>query len=67
MKTISSKFTVDFATLFPNNFEKQKVQLVANVFNEKVIACLKLNSISDTARFVELARDDTHMTSMKTV
>ena len=35
---------VDIATLYPNNYEKHKVQLVANVFNEKVIiACPKLS------------------------
>ena len=46
--------TLDYATLYPNNFEKQKVQLVANVFNEKIVACLKMNGKYDTATFVEL-------------
>ena len=44
--------TLDYSTLYPNNFGK--VQLVANVFNEKVVARVKLKGMSDTALFVEL-------------
>ena len=29
-----------YAALYPTNFEKQKVNLVANIFNEKMIAVL---------------------------
>ena len=32
---------LDYTTLHPNNFEKQKVQLVVNVFNEKTVAALE--------------------------
>ena len=32
---------LDYTTLHPNNFEKQKVQLVVNVFNAKTVAKLK--------------------------
>ena len=46
--------TLDYSALYPNNFEKQKIQLVANVFNEKIVARVKLNGMSDTALFVEL-------------
>ena len=53
-KNIVKTHTLDYATLYPNNFEKQKVQLVANVFNEKTVACLKTNGRTDTALFVEL-------------
>ena len=53
-KNIVQMHTLDYSTLYPNNFEKQKVQLVANVDNEKVVAHVKLNGMSDTARFVEL-------------
>ena len=31
---------LDHTTLHPNNFEKQKVRLVFNVFNEKTVAVL---------------------------
>ena len=47
------QINTDYTTLYPNNFEKQKVQLVTNVFNEKTIACLKRHGKEDTARFVE--------------
>ena len=30
------------AALYPTNFEKQKVQLVCNVFNEKTVVALEL-------------------------
>ena len=47
------QINIDYSTLYPNNFEKQKVQLVVNVFNEKTVACLKIQGKNDTARFVE--------------
>ena len=47
------QINIDYPTLYPNNFEKQKVQLVVNVFNEKTIARLKIHGKNDTARFVE--------------
>ena len=53
-RNIVKMHTLDYATLYPNNFEKQKVQLVANVFNEKIVALLKMNGMHDTATFVEL-------------
>lgn len=53
-KNFVKTHTLDYATLYPNNFEKQKVQLVANVFNEKTVACLRMNGRIDTALFVEL-------------
>ena len=53
-KNIVQIHTLDYSTLYPNNFEKQKVQLVANVFNEKIVARVKLNGMFDTALFVEL-------------
>ena len=33
---------LSYASLYPTNFEKQKVNLVVNVFNEKTIAALKV-------------------------
>ena len=35
---IVTKLLLDYQTLYPKNFENQKVQLVMNVFNEKVVA-----------------------------
>ena len=43
---------LDYATLHPNNYEKQKVNLVPNVFNEKPIAALKSKHFYETALFV---------------
>ena len=51
---IVKKTPLDYQTLYPNNFEKQKVRLVMNVFNEKVIAQLEHYDKHDTARFVFL-------------
>ena len=39
---------LDYATLHPNNYEKQKVNLVLNVFNEKTIAALKSKHFYET-------------------
>ena len=48
------KTALDYQTLYPNNFEKQKVQLVMNVFNEKTISQLQSYGKNDTAKFVSL-------------
>ena len=32
---------LDYHSIYPNNFEKQKVSLVLNVFNEKTVTVLK--------------------------
>ena len=45
---------LDFKTRYPNNFEKQKVQLVCNVFNERTCVALeKKESMEGTAKFVK--------------
>ena len=44
---------LDFATIFPTNFDKQKVQLTVNVFNEKTSAVLRKRGNIGTAVFVE--------------
>ena len=44
---------LNHATLYPTNFEKQKVSLATNVFNEKTVAFLELNGYKDTAIFVK--------------
>ena len=43
----------DVKSMYPNNYEKQKVNLVLNVFNEKTIAALKCKHFYETALFVE--------------
>ena len=45
---------LNFVTLFPNNFEKQKVSLALNIFNEKTVAALRQEKGEETARFIEL-------------
>ena len=45
---------LDYKTLHPNNFEKQKVHLVCNVFNEKTCAALiGKEGKEDTLKFVQ--------------
>ena len=44
---------LDYATMYPNNYEKQKVSLALNIFNEKTVAALKLKHLDETALFVE--------------
>ena len=41
------------ATLHPTNFEKQKVSLAMNIFNERTVAALESKGFKDTAIFVE--------------
>ena len=43
---------LNYTTLSLNNFEKQKVSLAMNIFNEKTIWALELNDKKDTAVFV---------------
>ena len=56
---------LDYQSLYPNNFEKQKVSLVAKVFNEKTVACLELHKKQDTARFVALITRMWNMLNIK--
>ena len=44
---------LNYATLYPDNFEKQKVSLAMNIFNEKIVAALKYYGYKDTANFAE--------------
>ena len=41
-------------SLWPNNFEKQKVHLVLNVFDEKVVARLEQKDCPETACFLKI-------------
>ena len=40
-------------SLWPNNFEKPKVHLVLNVFDEKVVARLEQKDCPETACFLK--------------
>ena len=57
--------TLDYQSLYPNNFENHKVQLVFKVFNEKTVACLERNDRKDTARSVSLATRMWNMFNVK--
>ena len=45
------QISIDYQTLYTNNFKRQKVQLV---INEKTIACLRRHGRHETEHFVEL-------------
>ena len=45
---------LDYRTLFPNNYEKQKVGLVLYIFNERTAAVLKQKQFHDTALFLNV-------------
>ena len=46
--------TISYAALYPTNFDKQKVSLALQIFNEKVPPLLRQQGAHETARFVEL-------------
>ena len=46
---------LNHATLYPNNLEKQKVDLVLNICNEKTAAFFDLKSYNDTANICEIS------------
>ena len=43
---------LNYRSLYPNNFEKQNVKLVFNIFNEKTVACVEEENLTETAIFV---------------
>ena len=43
---------LDYQTLYPNSFEKQKVNLAVNVFNQKTVVALRKRGKLGTAAFV---------------
>ena len=43
---------LNYATLYPTNFEKQKLSLAMNIFNEKTVAALFQHKYDGTAVFV---------------
>ena len=42
-----------YASLYPTNFEKQKVSLAMNIFNEETVTALGIENYNDTKLFVE--------------
>ena len=53
-ESIVKQTQLNFPSLYPTNFEKQKVSLALRVFNEKTVAALRLKGKEGTARFIEL-------------
>ena len=49
----SPQTKLNFQTLYPNNFEKQKVSLACNVFHEKTTTALRMQNMDGTADFIE--------------
>ena len=43
-----------FAAPYPTNFEKQKVSLALQIFDEKTVTALEIQGSKETARFVQL-------------
>ena len=64
-KSILKLTKLDHRTLFPNNFEKQKVSLVCNVFNEKTCVVLEQKGMKDTANFVRNVTRMWHILNIK--
>ena len=55
-----------YATIYPTNFDKQKVKHTINVFNEKTVTALKIKQFEDTSIFVEQVTRLWHMLNVKT-
>ena len=56
---------LDYRTLYPNNFEKQKVSLVYNVFNEKTCIALEQQKKTGTENFVKNVTRLWHMLNIR--
>ena len=56
---------LDYRTLYPNNFEKQKVSLVCNVFNEKTCIALEQQKNTGTENFVKNVTRLWHMLKIR--
>ena len=58
--------TISYAALYPTNFDKQKVSLALQIFNEKVPPLLRQQGAHETARFVELVMKLWSMLNIRT-
>ena len=56
---------LSYASVFPNSFEKQKVSLVLDVFDEKTISALTLKGFTDTATFVSYVTKMWHILNIR--
>uniref|UniRef100_A0A6P7GTB0 Uncharacterized protein LOC114346153 n=1 Tax=Diabrotica virgifera virgifera TaxID=50390 RepID=A0A6P7GTB0_DIAVI len=60
-------YKLNHKSVYPNNFERQKVSLVENIFHETTIAALRSCSIyTDTASFLEIIRNWWSIINVKT-
>ena len=50
--SIMKETKLSYAALYPTNFERQKVQLAFDIFNEKTVAALEKRNLVDTAIFL---------------
>ena len=58
---------LSYSSLYPTNFEKQKVSLAMNIFNEeKTVAALDIRKYDETKMFVEAVTRLWHILNVKT-
>ena len=63
--TMMKEAKLSHAALYPTNFEKQKVQLACDIFNEKTVAALEKRNLVDTAIFVKMVTTMWNMINIK--
>ena len=56
---------LSYAALYPNNFEKQKVKLARDLFNEKTVAALEKRGLISTSLFVKMVTRTWNMLNIK--
>lgn len=56
---------LSYAALYPNNFEKQKVKLACDLFNEKTVAALEKRGLISTSLFVKMVTRTWNMLNIK--
>lgn len=56
---------LSYAALYPNNFEKQKVKLACDLFNEKTVAALEKKGLISTSLFVKMVTRAWNMLNIK--
>ena len=56
---------LSYAALYPTNFEKQKMQLARDIFNEKTVAALEKRNLVDTAICVKMVTRMWNMINIK--
>jgi len=56
---------LSYAALYPNNFEKQKVKLACDLFNEKTVTALEKRGLISTSLFVKMVTRTWNMLNIK--